>query len=361
MSNKLNVGILGGTGFVGQRLITLLADHPYFEIKEIAASERSSGKKYVEAVEGKWKLNLPIPEKIKNITVKNITEVEEISSAVDFVFCAVNMATEDIIKIEESYAKAETPVISNNSAHRMMEDIPMIIPEINSNHFEIISEQKKRLGTTRGFIVTKPNCSIQSYVPAVNALLKYKPKKIMVSTYQAISGSGKVFSDWPEITDNVIPYIGGEEEKSENEPLKIWGNIEEGKIILAKEPIISAQCIRVPVSDGHLATVSVSFEKKPTKEDIIKAWKEFESKPQLLSLPSAPKQFLTYFDEDNRPQTKLDRDLYMGMGISLGRLREDKLFHYKFVCLSHNTLRGAAGGSVLTAELLKAEGYLTSK
>ncbi|WP_032121653.1 aspartate-semialdehyde dehydrogenase [Clostridium amazonitimonense] len=361
MSNKLKVGILGGTGFVGQRLITLLADHPYFEIKEIAASERSSGKKYVEAVEGKWKLNLPIPEKIKNITVKNITEVEEISSAVDFVFCAVNMATEDIIKIEESYAKAETPVISNNSAHRMMEDIPMIIPEINSKHFEIISEQKKRLGTTRGFIVAKPNCSIQSYVPAINALLKYKPKKIMVSTYQAISGSGKVFSDWPEITDNVIPYIGGEEEKSEIEPLKIWGNIEEGKIILAKEPIISAQCIRVPVSDGHLATVSVSFEEKPTKEDIIKAWKEFESKPQLLSLPSAPKQFLTYFDEDNRPQTKLDRDLYMGMGISLGRLREDKLFHYKFVCLSHNTLRGAAGGSVLTAELLKAEGYLTSK
>ena len=361
MSSKLKVGILGGTGFVGQRLITLLENHPYFEIKEIAASPKSAGKKYEDAVHGKWKLDLPLPNKIREIIVKDINEVKEISESVDFVFCAINMDTEDIIKLEEAYAKAHTPVISNNSANRMFDDVPMIIPEINSNHFEVIKAQQKRLGTTKGFIVTKPNCSIQSYVPAISALLKYKPTKIMVSTYQAISGSGKLFSDWPEILDNVIPYIGGEEEKSEKEPLKIWGNIKDDKINLATSPIISAQCVRVPVSDGHLATVSVSFEEKPTKDDIINAWKEFKGKPQLFSLPTAPKQLLTYFEEADRPQTNLDRDMYNGMGITLGRLREDPLFHYKFVCLSHNTLRGAAGGAVLTAELLKEEGYLISK
>lgn len=361
MDKKLRVGILGGTGFVGQRLITLLDNHPYFEIKVIAASGRSEGKSYYEAIKDKWKLNLPIPNSVKDIVIKNINKVEEISKEVDFVFCAVNMPAEEIREIEEKYAKAETPVISNNSAHRMTPDIPMIIPEINSQHLDIISIQKKRLGTTRGFIVVKPNCSIQSYVPAINALKEFNPKKILVTTYQAISGSGKIFSDWPEIIDNVIPYIGGEEEKSEQEPLKIWGNIEDNKIVHATEPIISSQCIRVPVSDGHMAAVFVSFEKKPSKEDILRLWKEYQGRPQELKLPNAPEQFLTYFEEADRPQTKLDRDIEKGMGITLGRLREDSIFDYKFVCLSHNTLRGAAGGSVLTAELLKAEGYLTHK
>lgn len=361
MNNKLKVGILGGTGFVGQRLITLLNDHPYFDITVIAASESSKGKSYYDAVKDKWKLNNPIPDKVKNITVKNIVEVQEISREVDFVFCAVNMPASEIKKIEEAYAIAETPVVSNNSAHRMTADVPVIIPEINSSHLKVIESQRQRLGTKRGFIVTKPNCSIQSYVPAINALMEFGPKKIVACTYQAISGSGKIFSDWPEILDNVIPYIPGEENKSEKEPLKVWGYVDGGRINHAVDPIISSQCIRVPVSDGHMAAVFVSFDKKPSREAILECWKNFKGRPQELELPSAPKQFLTYYEEDNRPQTKLDRDIENGMGITLGRLREDNIFDYKFVCLSHNTLRGAAGGAVLTAELLMAEGYLTSK
>lgn len=361
MDKKLKVGLLGGTGFVGQRLITLLHNHPYFEIAVIAASENSVGKTYYDVVKNRWKLDVPMPESVKNIVIKNVNEVDEISSKVDFVFCAVNMPASEIREIEERYAKSETPVISNNSAHRKSADVPMIIPEINAEHLELIHIQRQRLGTKKGFIVAKPNCSIQSYVPAINALMEYKPTKISVCTYQAISGSGKIFSDWPEITDNVIPYIGGEEEKSEQEPLKIWGHIENDKIVNATEPIISAQCIRVPVSDGHLAAVSVSFENKPSIEAILEHWASFKGKPQLLKLPNAPEQFLTYFEENDRPQSNLDRDIEKGMGVAIGRLRPDNLFDYKFVCLSHNTLRGAAGGAVLTAELLMAEGYLTSK
>ena len=361
MDKKLKVGLLGGTGFVGQRLVTLLADHPYFEIAVIAASENSVGKTYFEAVNKRWKLDIPMPECVKSIVIKNIDEVDLISSEVDFVFCAVNMPASEIREIEERYAKAETPVISNNSAHRHTSDVPMVIPEINADHFDLINIQRTRLGTKKGFIVAKPNCSIQSYVPAISALLEYKPKKILVCTYQAISGSGKIFSDWPEISDNVIPYIGGEEEKSEQEPLKIWGHIENDSVVNATDPIISTQCIRVPVSDGHLAAVFVSFEDKPSKETILQHWANFKGKPQILNLPNAPEQFLTYFEENDRPQSSLDRNIEKGMGIAIGRLREDSLFDYKFVCLSHNTLRGAAGGAVLTAELLMAEGYLTSK
>ncbi|MFD3157671.1 aspartate-semialdehyde dehydrogenase [Haloimpatiens sp. FM7330] len=359
MNKKLKVGILGGTGFVGQRLVTLLEGHSYFEIVVIAASKKSAGKCYYECIKDRWKLDNPIPESVKNIVVKDIHEIDEISKKVDFVFCAVNMPKNEIKALEEAYAKKEIPVISNNSAHRDTSDVPVVIPELNHEHLKIIEKQRKRLGTTKGFIATKPNCSIQSYVPAIHALMKFKPKKILVSTYQAISGSGKVFSDWPEIIDNIVPFIGGEEEKSEQEPLKIWGHIENNKIVNAVEPIITSQCIRVPVSDGHLATVFVSFENKPSKEEILNLWKEYKGEPQKLNLPSAPKQFLTYFEEDDRPQTRLDRNIENGMGISIGRLREDTLFDYKFVCLSHNTLRGAAGGSVLTAELLKEMGYLT--
>ncbi|MCB2357939.1 aspartate-semialdehyde dehydrogenase [Clostridium estertheticum] len=358
---KLKVGLLGGTGFVGQRLVTLLENHPYFEIAVIAASENSVGKTYFDAVNKRWKLDVPMPENVKNIVIKNINEVDLISSEVDFVFCAVNMPANEIRSIEESYAKAETPVISNNSAHRSTPDVPMVIPEINADHFKLIDVQRRRLGTKRGFIAVKPNCSIQSYVPAISALLEYKPTKILVCTYQAISGSGKIFSDWPEIIDNVIPYIGGEEEKSEQEPLKIWGHIENDKVVNAEAPIISTQCIRVPVADGHLAAVFVSFEKKPLKETILEKWASYKGKPQDLKLPNAPEKFLTYFEENDRPQTRLDRNIEKGMGISLGRLRTDKIFDYKFVCLSHNTLRGAAGGAVLSAELLMNEGFLTSK
>ena len=361
MDKKLKVGLLGGTGFVGQRLVTLLENHPYFEIAVIAASENSVCKTYYEAVKDRWKLNLPMPENVKDMVIKNINQVEEISHMVDFVFCAVNMSANEIREIEERYAKAETPVVSNNSAHRITADVPMVIPEINADHLELIHIQRQRLGTKKGFIVAKPNCSIQSYVPAISALMQFKPKKILVCTYQAISGSGKIFSDWPEINDNVIPYIGGEEEKSEQEPLKIWGHMDSGAIVNASEPVISAQCIRVPVSDGHLAAVFVSFEDKPSKETILEHWASFKGKPQLLKLPNAPEQFLTYFEENDRPQSMLDRDIEKGMGVTLGRLRQDSLFDYKFVCLSHNTLRGAAGGAVLTAELLMAEGYLTSK
>lgn len=355
---KLRVGILGATGFVGQRLITLLNNHPYFEVKVLAASKNSSGRTYGESIEGRWKLSIPMPDFVKSIMVKDVYDLDEIKNEVDFVFCAVNMPSDEIKSLEEMYAKAEIPVISNNSANRWTDDVPMVIPEINNNHLEIIETQRKRLGTKKGFIVTKPNCSIQSYVPAISALLEFKPTKILVCTYQAISGAGKIFTDWPEINDNAIPFISGEESKSEKEPLKIWGNIQDGKIVSATNPVISAQCIRVPVSDGHLAGVFVSFENKPSKEEIFEHWKNYKGRPQELKLPLAPEQFLTYFEEDNRPQTGLDRDIEKGMGISIGRLREDTLFDYKFVCLSHNTLRGAAGGSVLTAELLKAEGIL---
>ena len=361
MDKKFKVGVIGGTGFVGQRFVTLLQDHPWFEVVCIAASERSAGKTYSEAIKGRWKLNIPAPPKLENMVVKNINQVDEITEQVDFVFCAVDMKKDEIKAIEEMYAKTETPVISNNSAHRWTPDVPMVIPEINPEHLEIIEKQKERLGTKRGFIAVKPNCSIQSYVPAIHPLMSYQPQKIIVSTYQAISGAGKGFKDWPEMEDNVIPYIGGEEDKSENEPLRIWGFIKGNEIVKAEKPIISAQCYRVPVSDGHMASVAVSFNKKPTREEIIEAWESFKGKPQIHGLPSAPKQFLKYYEENDRPQTKLDRDCENGMGITIGRLREDNIFDYKFACLSHNTIRGAAGGAVLIAELLVENGYIDKK
>lgn len=358
MNGKLKVGVLGGTGMVGQRFVTLLENHPWFEVSAIAASERSAGLPFEKAVEGRWKLDLPIPEKLKDIVVKNVMEISSLANEVDMVFCAVDMKKDEIRELEEKYAKAEIPVISNNSAHRFTDDVPMIIPEVNPEHSAIIEKQRKRLGTKKGFIAVKSNCSLQSYVPPVHALMGFGPDKVLASTYQAISGAGKVFSDWPDILDNIIPYIGGEEEKSEKEPLKIWGAIEGDKIVAAKGPAISAQCYRVPVSDGHMAAVYISFKNKPSKDEILSCWKEFKSKPLELKLPSAPSQFLTYFDQPDRPQTKLDRNLENGMGISVGRLREDTLFDYKFTCLSHNTIRGAAGGGILMAELLKAEGWL---
>jgi len=358
---KLRVGILGGTGMVGQRFISLLDNHPWFELVTVAASPRSAGKTYIEAVGSRWKMDTPMPEGVKNLLVKDVNDVQEVSKDVDFVFSAVDMTKEEIKAIEEAYAKAETPVVSNNSAHRWTPDVPMIVPELNPEHLEVIPSQMKRLGTRSGFIVVKPNCSIQSYTPALHALLEYGPKLVVATTYQAISGAGKNFTDWPEMVDNVIPYIGGEEEKSEQEPLRIWGKVEDGQIVKAKGPAITTQCIRVPVSDGHTAAVFVNFENKPTKEQIIKAWTEFKGLPQELNLPSAPKQFIKYFEEDNRPQAKLDRDYEKGMGVTLGRLREDTVFDYKFVGLSHNTVRGAAGGAVLTAELLKAKGYIQKK
>lgn len=358
---KLKVGILGGTGMVGQRFISLLENHPWFEVVAVAASPRSAGKTYEEAVGDRWKMTTPMPEKVKKLIVKNVNDVEHVSSCVDFVFSAVDMTKEEIKAIEEAYAKTGTPVVSNNSAHRWTPDVPMVVPEINPEHLAIIDVQKKRLGTDRGFIVVKPNCSIQSYTPALHALKEFGPKVVVATTYQAISGAGKTFKDWPEMIDNVIPYIGGEEEKSEQEPLRLWGKIENNQIVKAESPVITTQCIRVPVSDGHTAAVFVSFEKKPTKEQIIKAWEEFKGLPQELNLPSAPKQFIKYFEEDNRPQAKLDRDYENGMGVTVGRLREDKVYDYKFVGLSHNTIRGAAGGAVLIAELLKAQGYITKK
>jgi len=361
MTQKLKVGIVGGTGMVGQRFVELLNQHPWFEVTTIAASSKSAGRTYEESVQGRWKLASPIPEEVKNIVVLDASKVEEVASQVDFIFCAVDMPKDQIKALEEAYAKTGTPVISNNSAHRWTPDIPMVIPEINPQHIEVIAAQRKRLGTSTGFIAVKPNCSIQSYVPALNALLDFKPTQVVASTYQAISGAGKNFTDWPEMLDNVIPYIGGEEEKSEQEPLRIWGHIEDGQIIKASAPLITTQCIRVPVTDGHLATVFASFEKKPAKDEILERWLNFKGRPQELELPSAPKQFITYFEEDNRPQTKLDRDIERGMGVSVGRLREDSIYDFKFVGLSHNTLRGAAGGAVLIAELLKAEGYIQAK
>ncbi|WP_127492167.1 aspartate-semialdehyde dehydrogenase [Paenibacillus glycanilyticus] len=361
MSQKLKVGIVGGTGMVGQRFVQLLDQHPWFEVTVIAASAGSAGKTYVESVQNRWKLDTPIPEAVKNIVVQDASKVEEVAAGVDFVFCAVDMPKKEIQALEEAYAKTGTPVVSNNSAHRWTADVPMVIPEINPEHLEVIEAQRKRLGTTTGFIAVKPNCSIQSYVPALHALRDFKPTTVVASTYQAISGAGKNFTDWPDMLDNVIPYIGGEEEKSEQEPLRIWGSVENGEVVKASAPLITTQCIRVPVTDGHLATVFVNFENKPSKEEILARWSEYKGRPQELGLPSAPKQFITYFEEENRPQTKLDRDIEKGMGVSAGRLREDSLYDFKFVGLSHNTLRGAAGGAVLIAELLKAEGYIQPK
>lgn len=360
--SKLKVGIIGGTGMVGQRFISLLENHPWFEVVSIAASEKSAGKTYSQAVGDRWKMSTPIPDGIKSIIIKDATkQVKEICDEVDFVFSAVDMKKDEIKKLEEEYAKNETPVVSNNSAHRWTKDVPMLIPEINADHVNVIDSQRKRLGTKNGFIAVKPNCSIQSYVPALAPLMQFGIKSVVACTYQAISGAGKNFTDWPEMLDNVIPYIGGEEEKSEQEPLKIWGSVENGEIVKATSPAITTQCIRVPVTDGHMAAVFVSFETKPSKEEILELWKGYQGEPQTLALPNAPKQFITYFEEDNRPQTKLDRDLENGMGISVGRLREDHMYHYKFVCLSHNTVRGAAGGAVLMAEYLKAKGYIQSK
>lgn len=361
MERKLKVGVVGGTGMVGQRFVTLLDNHPYFEVVAIAASARSAGKTYEEAVGDRWKLQTPMPEAVKKIIVTDASDIKASTEKVDFVFCAVDMKKDEIRALEEAYAKAEIPVVSNNSAHRWTPDVPMVVPEINDAHLEVIEAQKKRLGTKKGFIAVKPNCSIQSYVPMLSALLKYEPTEVVVTTYQAISGAGKTFKEWPEMIDNVIPYIGGEEEKSEQEPLRIWGKVENGEIVKAAGPHITTQCIRVPVTDGHLAAVFVSFKNKPTKEQILKDWAEYKGVPQELELPSAPKQFITYFEEDNRPQTNIDRNIEKGMGISAGRLREDHLYDYKFIGLSHNTLRGAAGGAVLIAELLAKKGYLTAK
>ncbi len=354
---KMKVGVIGATGMVGQRFLTLLEDHPYFEVAVLAASARSAGKTYAEAVGDRWKMTTPMPEKYKNMTVKDAASIAEVGSECSFVFCAVDMKKEDIRALEEAYAKAEIPVVSNNSAHRWTPDVPMVIPEINDAHLAVIEAQRKRLGTKRGFIAVKPNCSIQSYVPALTPLRKYGIKEVVATTYQAISGAGKTFREWPEMIDNVIPYIGGEEEKSEQEPLRVWGTVENGEIVKATAPVITTQCIRVPVTDGHTAAVFVRFENKPTKEQILADWKAFSGKPQELGLPHAPEQFITYFEEDNRPQAKLDRDIYGGMGVTVGRLREDTVYDYKFVGLSHNTLRGAAGGAVLIAELLYREGY----
>ena len=361
MDKKLRVGILGATGMVGQRFISLLENHPWFEVVLVAASPRSAGKTYEESVSGRWKMTSPMPEGVKKLIVKDLNNIEENAAQVDFCFSAVDMGKEEIRAFEDAYAKTETPVVSNNSAHRWTPDVPMVIPEINPQHLEVIKYQKHRLGTKKGFVAVKPNCSIQSYTPAFHALREFGIKNAAVCTYQAISGAGKTFADWPEMEGNVIPYIGGEEEKSEKEPLRVWGKIENGVIVPAEGPVITAQCLRVPVLDGHMAAVFVNFENKPSKEEIIERWESYSGEPQALNLPSAPKQFMKYFEEDNRPQTVLDRDYENGMGITLGRLREDTLFDYKFVGLSHNTKRGAAGGAVLLAELLTAKGYIEAK
>ena len=355
---KYRVGIVGATGMVGQRFISLLKDHPWFEVNCVAASARSAGKTYREAVGERWAFSWEIPEKVAGMTVVDAADIDEVRKHVDFVFCAVDMKKDEIRALEEAYAKHEIPVVSNNSACRGIEDVPMVVPEINADHLAVIEAQKKRLGTKNGFIAVKPNCSIQSYVPALTPLLDFEPEKVSVCTYQAISGAGKTFKTWPEMVDNVIPYIGGEDEKSENEPLKLWGHVEDGKIVNATLPVISAQCLRVACSDGHMAAVSVSFKKRPTIEQIKERWANYETEAQRLELPSAPKPFLQYFEDPSRPQTRLDRDFQNGFGVSIGRLREDKLFDYRFVCLSHNTVRGAAGGGILTAELLCRKGYI---
>ena len=361
MEKKLRVGILGATGMVGQRFISLLENHPWFEVVTVAASPRSAGKTYEEAVGSRWKMATPMPEAVKQLVVMNVNEVEKVAAGVDFVFSAVDMTKDEIKAIEEAYAKTETPVVSNNSAHRWTPDVPMVIPEINPEHFEVIPYQKKRLGTKRGFIAVKPNCSIQSYAPVLTAWKEFEPYEVVATTYQAISGAGKTFKDWPEMEGNLIPYIGGEEEKSEQEPLRIWGHIENGVIVKAEAPLITCQCLRVPVLNGHTAAVFVRFKKKASREQLIDKLVSFKGLPQELGLPSAPKQFIQYMEEDNRPQVSLDVDFEHGMGISVGRLREDTLYDYKFVGLSHNTVRGASGGAVLCAEFLAAKGYIEAK
>lgn len=355
---QYNVGIIGATGMVGQRFATLLENHPWFNVKVLAASPRSAGKTYEEVAGNRWKMAVPMPEAMKDMVLLDATaDIEKIAGMVDFCFCAVDMKKDEIKALEEAYAKAECPIVSNNSAHRFTPDVPMVVPEINPDHIEIIKAQRERLGTKRGFIAVKSNCSIQSYVPALHPLRKFGLKNVLACTYQAISGAGKTFETWSEMVDNLIPFISGEEEKSEQEPLKVWGTIQGNEIVKAETPAITTQCLRVPVSDGHTAAVFVSFEQKPTKEEILKLWADFKGVPQELELPSAPKQFIHYFEDDNRPQAKLDRNLENGMAVSTGRLREDTQYDYKFVCLSHNTLRGAAGGGVLLAELLAAKGY----
>ena len=361
MEKKLRVGILGATGMVGQRFISLLENHPWFEVVAVAASPRSAGKTYEDAVGDRWKMDTPMPERVRKMVVLNVNDVEHVASQVDFVFSAVDMTKEEIKKIEEDYAKTETPVVSNNSAHRWTEDVPMVVPEINPEHLALIETQKKRLGTKKGFIVVKPNCSIQSYTPALVALKEFGPKVVVATTYQAISGAGKTFKEWPEMVGNIIPYIGGEEEKSEHGAIRVFEKDLNGKIEKAKLPVITTQCIRVPVLNGHTAAVFVSFEKKPTKEQIIEKWRSFSGLPQELNLPSAPKHFIQYLEEDNRPQVALDVNYENGFGVSFGRLREDTVFDYKFVGLSHNTIRGAAGGAVLIAELLTAQKYIEAK
>ncbi|WP_070089031.1 aspartate-semialdehyde dehydrogenase [Merdimonas faecis] len=361
MEQKLKVGILGATGMVGQRFISLLEDHPWFEVVTVAASPRSAGKTYEEAVGGRWKMTTPMPEAVKKLIVHNVNEVEEVASTVDFVFSAVDMTKDEIRAIEEAYAKTETPVMSNNSAHRWTPDVPMVIPEINIDHFDVIEDQKKRLGTTRGFIAVKPNCSIQSYAPCLAAWKEFEPTEVVVTTYQAISGAGKTFKDWPEMVENIIPYIGGEEEKSEQEPLRILGRVEGGQIVKAETPKITCQCVRVPVLNGHTAAVFIRFAGEPTKEQLIEKMESYQGFPQEAGLPSAPKQFIRYMEEADRPQVSLDVDYENGMGISIGRLREDSIYDYKFIGLSHNTVRGAAGGAVLCAEALAAKGYIKAK
>jgi aspartate-semialdehyde dehydrogenase len=361
MSPKLKVGVLGATGMVGQRFVSLLDNHPWFDVTAVAASSASAGKSYADAVAGRWTLPTAVPAATARLTVGNASDVATIADQVDFVFCAVDMPKDATAKLEEDYARAETPLISNNNAHRWTPDVPMMIPEINADHAAVIESQRRRLGVKRGFVAVKPNCSIQSYVPAIHPLLSFGPTRIAVCTYQAISGAGKTFETWPEMVDNVIPFIKNEEEKSETEPHKIWGTLSGGKIVAATAPIITAQCIRVPVTDGHMAATFVAFERKPTRDQILSAWKEYGGKPQQLALPSAPRPFLQYFDDDSRPQTRLDRDAGRGQAITIGRLRPDPIFDWRFVALSHNTIRGAAGGAVLTAELLSAEGYLTAK
>ena len=361
MEKKLRVGILGATGMVGQRFISLLENHPWYEVVAVAASPRSAGKTYEEAVGDRWKMTTPMPEGVKKLNVMNVNEVEKVAAEVDFVFSAVDMTKEEIRAIEDAYAKTETPVVSNNSAHRWTPDVPMVVPEINPEHFAVIEHQKKRLGTTRGFVAVKPNCSIQSYAPVLTAWKEFEPTEVVATTYQAISGAGKTFNEWPEMVGNIIPYIGGEEEKSEQEPLRLWGEIKDGVIVKADAPVITTQCIRVPILNGHTAAVFVKFAKKPTKEELIDRLRKFKGEPQELNLPSAPKQFIQYLEEDNRPQISLDVDYENGMGVSVGRLREDTLYDYKFVGLSHNTIRGAAGGAVLCVEMLTAKGYIQPK
>ena len=361
MEKKLRVGILGATEMVGQRFISLLENHPWFQVVTVAASPRSAGKTYEEAVGGRWKMDTPMPDGVKKLVVMNVNEVEKVASTVDFVFSAVDMSKQEIRQIEEEYAKTETPVVSNNSAHRWTPDVPMVVPEINPEHFDVIQYQKKRLGTSRGFIAVKPNCSIQSYAPVLTAWKEFEPYEVVATTYQAISGAGKTFKDWPEMVENIIPYIGGEEEKSEQEPLRLWGEIRDGVIVKAEEPKITCQCIRVPVLNGHTAAVFVKFRKNPTKEQLIEKMVSFRGLPQELELPSAPKQFIQYMEEDNRPQVQMDVNYENGMGISVGRLREDSIYDWKFIGLSHNTVRGAAGGAVLCAETLVAKKYIEAK